>query len=110
VAFGGVDVGGSGFCAVETGAKEIVMKAQVFAGGRGKGTFSNGFKGGVQLSTDPVAIGTMAGQMLGQTLVTKQTPPGGVPVNFVSVSFDCCNKVLVVCRLVVVSGVACCLD
>eukprot|EP00729_Bicosta_minor_P012647 gene12647-18517_t len=38
---------------METGAPEIVMKAQVFAGGRGKGVFSNGFKGGVQLSTDP---------------------------------------------------------
>jgi len=32
--------------------EEIVMKAQVFAGGRGKGTFSNGFKGGVQLSKE----------------------------------------------------------
>lgn len=32
------------------------MKAQVFAGGRGKGVFSNGFKGGVQLSTDPAEV------------------------------------------------------
>lgn len=38
------------------GAPEIVMKAQVFAGGRGKGVFSNGFKGGVQLSTDPAEV------------------------------------------------------
>lgn len=30
----------------ELGVEEIVMKAQVFAGGRGKGTFSSGFKGG----------------------------------------------------------------
>jgi len=71
---------------LETGAKEIVMKAQVFAGGRGKGVFSNGFKGGVQLSTDPAAIGEMAGQMIGQKLVTKQTPPGGVPVNHLMVA------------------------
>ena len=28
-------------------AKEIVVKAQIHAGGRGKGTFKNGFKGGV---------------------------------------------------------------
>ena len=41
---------------METGAPEIVMKAQIFAGGRGKGTFSNGFKGGVQLSTDPTEV------------------------------------------------------
>jgi succinyl-CoA synthetase beta subunit len=92
------------------------MKAQVFAGGRGKGTFSNGFQGGVQLSTDPVAIGTMAGQMLGQTLVTKQTPPGGVPVNYVSVSSDCCNRCLWCVgssscpAYVVMSGAACCLN
>jgi succinyl-CoA synthetase beta subunit len=30
-------------------AKELVVKAQIHAGGRGKGTFDNGFKGGVQL-------------------------------------------------------------
>jgi succinyl-CoA synthetase beta subunit len=69
-----------------TGAKEIVMKAQVFAGGRGKGTFSNGFKGGVQLSTDPSEIGAMADKMVGFNLVTKQTPPGGVPVNHIMVA------------------------
>ena len=39
-----------------TDVEEIVMKAQVFAGGRGKGTFMpNGFKGGVQLSKECVA-------------------------------------------------------
>jgi len=72
--------------AIDLNVEEIVMKAQVFAGGRGKGTFSNGFKGGVQLSKDPEAIGDMAGKMLGQHLVTKQTPPGGVPVNTVMVA------------------------
>ena len=30
--------------------KEYVIKAQILAGGRGKGTFSNGFKGGVHLT------------------------------------------------------------
>ena len=29
---------------------EYVVKAQILAGGRGKGTFSNGFKGGVHLT------------------------------------------------------------
>lgn len=31
------------------GTKDIVLKAQVLAGGRGKGTFKNGLKGGVQM-------------------------------------------------------------
>lgn len=31
-------------------AKEVVIKAQILAGGRGLGTFNNGFKGGVHLS------------------------------------------------------------
>lgn len=30
------------------GSDDLVIKAQVLAGGRGKGTFSNGFKGGVK--------------------------------------------------------------
>ena len=30
-----------------TGTNRLVIKAQVLAGGRGKGTFDNGFKGGV---------------------------------------------------------------
>lgn len=66
------------------------MKAQVFAGGRGKGIFSNGFKGGVQLSTDPADIGAMADKMIGFNLKTKQTPNGfdgpGVPVNHLMVA------------------------
>eukprot|EP00039_Didymoeca_costata_P018112 m.332163 g.332163 ORF g.332163 m.332163 type:complete len:424 (-) comp16890_c0_seq1:123-1394(-) len=66
--------------------KEFVMKAQIFAGGRGKGTFENGFKGGVQLSTDPAEIGAMAKQMLGYKLVTKQTPPDGVLVQKLTVA------------------------
>ena len=39
-------------CLVNTIAKELVIKAQILAGGRGKGTFSNGFKGGVQLTKE----------------------------------------------------------
>ena len=33
----------------ELGTNDLVVKAQVHAGGRGKGTFTNGFKGGVHL-------------------------------------------------------------
>ena len=39
------------------GASEIVLKAQILAGGRGKGIFSSGLKGGVKLSKDPLEIG-----------------------------------------------------
>lgn len=62
---------------IEEGATELVIKAQIHAGGRGKGHFDNGFKGGVHLSTDPAKIGEVAGNMLGANLITKQTPPEG---------------------------------
>ena len=45
---------------------QIVIKAQVHAGGRGKGTFKNGFQGGVHLSNDPNEIHSIAEKMLGQ--------------------------------------------
>ena len=35
-----------------TDSKEYVIKAQILAGGRGKGIFSNGFQGGVKLTTE----------------------------------------------------------
>jgi len=37
---------------VKTIAKELVIKAQVLAGGRGKGTFDSGLKGGVRLTKE----------------------------------------------------------
>ncbi|KAK2984611.1 hypothetical protein RJ640_029117 [Escallonia rubra] len=55
---------------------ELVVKSQVLAGGRGLGTFKNGFKGGVHIvKADQVE--ETAGKMLGQILVTKQTGPQG---------------------------------
>lgn len=64
-----------------TGAEELVIKAQIHAGGRGKGHFlETGFKGGVKLSTDPKEIGKYAKEFLGHSLVTKQTPPEGQKV------------------------------
>merc|ERR1719293_148288 len=65
---------------------EYVIKAQVLAGGRGKGTFDNGFKGGVHLTKDPNQVAELCAAMIGHKLVTKQTPPGGVPVGKVMVA------------------------
>uniref|UniRef100_A0A7R9VEY7 Succinate-CoA ligase subunit beta n=1 Tax=Chlamydomonas euryale TaxID=1486919 RepID=A0A7R9VEY7_9CHLO len=56
------------------------MKSQILAGGRGLGTFKSGLKGGVHMTTADKAPG-LAQQMLGGTLVTKQTGPAGKPVN-----------------------------
>ncbi|XP_019620615.1 PREDICTED: succinate--CoA ligase [GDP-forming] subunit beta, mitochondrial-like [Branchiostoma belcheri] len=66
--------------------REYVIKAQILAGGRGKGTFSNGVKGGVKFTTVPDEVGSLVKDMLGFKLVTKQTPPGGVLVQKVMVA------------------------
>jgi succinyl-CoA synthetase beta subunit len=61
-----------------------VVKAQIHAGGRGKGSFKEpeaGEKGGVRLTKSPEAAATEAKRMLGKTLVTKQTGPEGKVVN-----------------------------
>ena len=70
----------------EIGDVELVVKAQVHAGGRGKGTFNNGFKGGVHVVKSPEKVREVAGKMLGQTLVTHQTGPQGRVVNKVLVA------------------------
>src|SRR6266576_1982208 len=64
----------------------IVVKAQIHAGGRGKGTFANGFKGGVHICRTPEEARAIARKMLGQTLVTHQTGPAGRVVNKVLVA------------------------
>ena len=66
--------------------KDLVVKAQVHAGGRGKGTFANGFKGGVHLVKSPAEAREVADRMLGQTLVTHQTGAAGRVVNKVLVA------------------------
>ena len=48
----------------------VVVKAQIHAGGRGKG-------GGVKLAKSPDEAAELAGKILGMTLVTPQTGPGG---------------------------------
>jgi len=57
-----------------------VVKAQIHAGGRGKGTFKEaaaGDKGGVRLARSIDEVRAFAQQMLGNTLVTVQTGPAG---------------------------------
>jgi len=66
--------------------EEYVIKAQVLAGGRGKGTFDNGFKGGVHLTKDAATVPGLCTSMIGNKLITKQTPPGGIPVSKVMVA------------------------
>jgi len=56
---------------------DVVIKAQILAGGRGVGTFTNGFQGGVHLVTRAGQARDIASKMLNQTLVTKQTGERG---------------------------------
>jgi len=70
----------------ELATEDLVVKAQVHAGGRGKGTFQNGFKGGVHLCKSPAEAREIASQMLGQTLVTHQTGAAGRFVNTVLIA------------------------
>eukprot|EP00922_Rhytidocystis_sp_ex-Travisia-forbesii_P003328 GHVS01004869.1.p1 GENE.GHVS01004869.1~~GHVS01004869.1.p1 ORF type:complete len:518 (+),score=117.70 GHVS01004869.1:129-1682(+) len=74
-------------CAKELGEDiDYVIKAQVLAGGRGLGYFSeNGFQGGVHVCTSASQVKDIAGKMLGNHLVTKQTGEQG----------KLCSKVLV---------------
>lgn len=57
-----------------------VVKAQIHAGGRGKGKFKEplaGEKGGVRLAKSIAEVEQFASEMLGNTLVTIQTGPAG---------------------------------
>lgn len=67
---------------------DMVIKAQVLAGGRGKGHFDNGFKGGVRIVYSPREAGILADQMIGHKLITKQTGEKG----------RICNSVFIVER------------
>jgi len=61
-----------------------VVKAQIHAGGRGKGSFKEadaGDAGGVRLAHSVEEAASEAKRMLGRTLVTKQTGPAGKQVN-----------------------------
>jgi len=72
--------------AKELDSTDVVVKAQVLTGGRGRGYFKNtGFKGGVKLVYNAEEAGKVAAGMLGDLLVTKQTGEKGIP----------CEKVMV---------------
>ncbi|KAJ3193545.1 hypothetical protein HK101_004648 [Irineochytrium annulatum] len=73
------------------GVDDLVIKAQVLAGGRGKGTFDSGLKGGVRVVYSPTEVKMFAEKMLGHKLVTKQTGAQG----------RICNKVYIAERLYV---------
>jgi succinyl-CoA synthetase beta subunit len=60
----------AGEIARRLGGKVVVVKAQIHAGGRGKG-------GGVKIAKSPDEAAQLAKQMLGMTLITHQTGPEG---------------------------------
>ena len=63
------------------GNTRVVVKSQIHAGGRGKGTFKDGFQGGVHLADSVEDATAKAEAMLGNVLVTKQTGEEGKQVN-----------------------------
>lgn len=65
----------------ETGTEWYVIKAQIHAGGRGKG-------GGVKLAKNLDQVKEIAGNIIGMDLVTPQTPPEGKRVRKVLVAQD----------------------
>jgi len=65
----------------ETGTQWYVVKAQVHAGGRGKG-------GGVKLAKSIDEVRELASKIIGMMLVTPQTPPEGKKVNQVLIAED----------------------
>ncbi|PZN58913.1 MAG: succinate--CoA ligase subunit beta, partial [Proteobacteria bacterium] len=73
----------------EAAAKQLpgplyVVKSQIHAGGRGKGKFKElgpDAKGGVRLAKSVAEVVANVNEMLGNTLVTKQTGPAGKQVN-----------------------------
>ncbi|XP_062977947.1 succinate--CoA ligase [ADP-forming] subunit beta, mitochondrial-like [Elgaria multicarinata webbii] len=67
------------------GTNDLVVKAQVLTGGREKGTFEGGLKGGVQIVYSPEEAREIASKMIGKRLFTKQTGEKG----------RICNQVLI---------------
>merc|ERR1712062_77566 len=72
--------------AEDLGTKDLVIRAQVLAGGRGKGKFSKYPKGGVQLLYSPEEIESAAKGMIGDFLITKQTGAEGRICNSVMIT------------------------
>merc|ERR1712073_40091 len=72
--------------AEEIASNDLVVKAQVLAGGRGKGSFKGGYKGGVQLVYNPDEVEAASKGMIGDYLITKQTGADGRICNSVMVT------------------------
>jgi len=68
------------------GARRLAVKAQIHAGGRGKGVFQDGYQGGVKIGTTADEVCAFARAMLGNVLVTRQTGPAGRRVSKVLVT------------------------
>ncbi|MEJ6603019.1 MAG: ADP-forming succinate--CoA ligase subunit beta [Opitutaceae bacterium] len=66
-----------------------MVKSQIHAGGRGKGTFTNGYKGGVKFCPTKAEALSVAGEMIDNTLVTIQTGPAGRKVQTVYFTVAC---------------------
>ncbi|XP_043528848.1 succinate--CoA ligase [ADP-forming] subunit beta, mitochondrial-like, partial [Frieseomelitta varia] len=75
--------------AADLKTKDIVLKAQVYAGGRGLGHFEGTNVSGVEMCETPEQAKTLASSMIGKLLITKQTgTPGKI-----------CNSVMVTTRM-----------
>ncbi|XP_026581853.1 succinate--CoA ligase [ADP-forming] subunit beta, mitochondrial-like [Pseudonaja textilis] len=61
----------------KVGTQDLVVKAQVLAGGRETGVFEGGLRGGVQIVGSPEEARAVATRMIGKRLVTKQTRERG---------------------------------
>ncbi|HMT95206.1 MAG TPA: ADP-forming succinate--CoA ligase subunit beta [Ferruginibacter sp.] len=72
----------------QTGSKFAVVKAQIHAGGRGKGTIKENGINGVKVAKSLEDIQEFAEKILGGTLVTLQTGPAGKTVNKIFVAAD----------------------
>jgi succinyl-CoA synthetase beta subunit len=72
----------------ETGTKWFVIKSQIHAGGRGKGTITETGSRGVVLAKGIEEVHDKAKAILGGTLVTHQTGPAGKKVNKVLIAED----------------------
>ncbi|XP_006609156.1 succinate--CoA ligase [ADP-forming] subunit beta, mitochondrial isoform X2 [Apis dorsata] len=75
--------------AANLNTKDIVLKAQVLAGGRGIGHFKDTNVRGVVMCESPTEAKTVASSMIGKLLITKQTGPAG----------KICNSVMVTTRM-----------
>ena len=67
----------------------FVVKSQIHAGGRGKGTFTDGFKGGVKFAKTKAEALDFANKMYGNTLVTAQTGAAGRKVQTIYFTKAC---------------------